>query len=100
MTTNITISILSELKKAVNLAGASLYLLYLPTYREVSLNIPNSHEAYKKYCLNNDEFCLDPTEAIFKYIQSRSDPESYFRCHYAKEIHEVIANSLKDKLLL
>lgn len=100
MTTNVTISILSAMKKAVNQAGASLFLLYLPTYGEVSSNIPSSHRAYNKFCLNNEEFCLDPTEAMFKYIQARSDPESYFSCHYAKEIHEVIANYVKDNMIL
>lgn len=100
MTTNITISILSAMKKAVNQANALLYLIYLPTYGEVSANSPDPHRAYQKFCNNNDKYCLNPTNALFKFIQGRSNPKSYFSCHYAKEIHEVIANYVKDNILL
>src|SRR3989338_4119632 len=95
---NLASTIIQEMGKTNKKVGANCYLLYLPTYNEVKFNSSDPHPVYTIICQDNHVNCIDPTKNLHQYIKSVSRPETLFKCHYSKEIHEVIAEVLYDKI--
>lgn len=96
--TSLATAILEEMGNITTKTGSELYLLYLPSFEEVNNNVSSPHKSYTTICNEKKALCIDPTEALHNFILSSSDPSHLFRCHYAKEVHEVLAREIKKYL--
>lgn len=90
--------ILTEMYSKTVKKSALFYLLYLPNLDEVKNDKAQPHHIYQKFCEQHKMKCIDPTSALNKLLKSAKDPEKLFRCHYSKEVHNIIANELKIAL--
>ena len=96
--TSLSRAILDEMEKITQEKGAQFYLLYLPSVEEVVNNNSAPHNAFNTTCRERKATCIDPTDSLYEYTRTYPDPNHLFRCHYAKEIHEVIAKELKKNI--
>ncbi|KKS98385.1 MAG: hypothetical protein UV73_C0002G0099 [Candidatus Gottesmanbacteria bacterium GW2011_GWA2_43_14] len=96
-TNKIAMALLNEMQTAVVESGATMMLVNIPSYKELTSAGEANNPVYLSYCRKNSNLCLDPSEAINRYLQSQANPSTFFHCHYAKEIHQIIAGEIKKK---
>jgi hypothetical protein len=88
--------ILDQIQIESRSIGATLLKVYLPSSDQVRDNEVEHGGLFSYRCQAPGVVCVDPTSAMHAAVSLQQDKKQWFRCHYAPELHEIIAEVVRD----
>jgi hypothetical protein len=88
--------ILDQIQVESRSIGATLVKVYLPSSDQVRVNEVDHPGLFGYGCRDAGVVCVDPTTQMHAVVSRQADQNQWFRCHYAPELHEIIAEVVRD----
>lgn len=89
-------AILGKMAAEVAQHGARFAVVLLPEKEQLLAGPdgPLGGPVYESICSDPAITCIDPSKRIHEFLARQDDPDSFFDCHYAPEIHALIADEI------